>query len=68
MGGTGLGLSIVKHIVNLYNGEIKVNSVVGEGTEFIVKFRANRKCKAKCNKMNRKFNKLQKNVLTISQK
>lgn len=37
MGGTGLGLSIVKHIVNLYNGEIKVNSVVGEGTEFIVK-------------------------------
>jgi len=47
MGGTGLGLSIVKHIVNLYNGEIKVNSVVGEGTEFIVKFRANRKCKSK---------------------
>ena len=37
MGGTGLGLSIVKHIVNLYSGDIKVNSEPGEGTEFIIK-------------------------------
>ncbi|MDQ2086738.1 ATP-binding protein [Herbivorax sp. ANBcel31] len=36
LGGTGLGLSIVKHIVNLYSGNVKVNSKLGEGTEFIV--------------------------------
>lgn len=36
MGGTGLGLSIVKHIANLYNGDIKVYSTVGSGSEFIV--------------------------------
>ncbi|MDP4093885.1 MAG: ATP-binding protein, partial [Bacillota bacterium] len=36
MGGTGLGLSIVKHIVNLYNGDIKINSKPGKGTEFII--------------------------------
>jgi two-component system phosphate regulon sensor histidine kinase PhoR len=38
MGGTGLGLSIVKHIVNLYNGDIKVISTPGTGTEFIIRF------------------------------
>ncbi len=36
MGGTGLGLSIVKHIVNLYSGDIKVNSEPGKGTEFVI--------------------------------
>lgn len=36
MGGTGLGLSIVKHIVNLYNGNIKVNTEIDKGTEFII--------------------------------
>ncbi len=36
VGGTGLGLSIVKHIVELYNGRIKVRSKTLEGTEFII--------------------------------
>lgn len=37
-GGTGLGLSIVKHIVELYNGNIKVISKPNVGTEFIIRF------------------------------
>lgn len=37
-GGTGLGLSIVKHIVELYNGRIHVESKVDEGSIFEVRF------------------------------
>lgn len=40
LGGTGLGLSIVKHIVNLYSGNIKVNSQPEQGTEFIIQLPA----------------------------
>ncbi len=36
-GGTGLGLSIVKHIAKLHNGELRVKSEQGKGTEFIVR-------------------------------
>lgn len=35
-GGTGLGLSIVKHAVQYHDGEIKLKSKPGEGTEITV--------------------------------
>lgn len=37
-GGTGLGLSIVKHIAVLFGASLKVESKVGEGTEFFIIF------------------------------
>ncbi len=35
-GGTGLGMSIVKQLVEVMDGEIKVQSVAGKGTAFVV--------------------------------
>ncbi|MDD1370889.1 envelope stress sensor histidine kinase HitS, partial [Bacillus sp. MHSD17] len=35
-GGSGLGLAIVKKVLDLHQGEIKVESEEGNGTEFIV--------------------------------
>jgi len=34
LSGTGLGLSIVKHIVEIYDGEINVDSTKGSGSKF----------------------------------
>ena len=34
--GVGLGMAIVQRIIRLHGGEIKVNSEVGKGTEFVV--------------------------------
>ena len=35
--GSGIGLSLVKSLVDMHNGDIIVNSKLGEGSEFIVK-------------------------------
>ncbi|OON90668.1 MAG: hypothetical protein ATN32_03460 [Candidatus Epulonipiscium fishelsonii] len=43
-GGTGIGLSIVKHIAQLYNWEIDIDSEEGKGTIFKITFN-----RTKCN-------------------
>ncbi|KJF25640.1 hypothetical protein TZ02_17560 [Clostridium aceticum] len=34
--GSGIGLSLVKSLIDMHQGSIKVNSVLGEGSEFII--------------------------------
>ena len=40
LGGTGLGLSITKHIVESHGGTIRVESRIGVGTRFLLRFPA----------------------------
>ena len=40
LGGTGLGLSITKHIVESHGGVLRVESRIGVGTRFILRFPA----------------------------
>ncbi len=41
-GGQGLGLALTRDIIRLHNGSISLNSVVGEGSEFIIKLNKSR--------------------------
>jgi len=41
-GGTGLGLSIVKHVLNLHQARLHIESEVGQGSVFSVHFSAKR--------------------------
>lgn len=41
-GGTGLGLSIVKHVLNLHQARLEIESEVGHGSTFSVHFNAAR--------------------------
>jgi two-component system phosphate regulon sensor histidine kinase PhoR len=33
-GGTGLGMAIVKHVISRHQGELKIQSVLGQGSRF----------------------------------
>lgn len=41
-GGTGLGLSIVKHVLNLHDAELRIESALGKGSTFSCMFGAER--------------------------
>ena len=41
-GGTGLGLAITKHVMQRHGGELRIESVVGQGATFSLSFPANR--------------------------
>jgi signal transduction histidine kinase len=37
----GLGLPMIKNIIETYNGSISFSTIIGEGSEFIVRFPKN---------------------------
>jgi two-component system phosphate regulon sensor histidine kinase PhoR len=37
-GGTGLGMAIVKHVISRHQGDLKIHSVLGEGSRFSLTF------------------------------
>lgn len=41
LGGSGLGLSIVKNVIELHNGNIRVESEINQGSNFIIDFPTN---------------------------
>jgi signal transduction histidine kinase len=47
MGGNGMGLAIAQEIVNLHQGDIRIESELGKGTTFIVTLKTKVKGKAK---------------------
>lgn len=42
LGGTGLGLSICKHVLNLHQAELRIESTPGKGSRFVCRFPAAR--------------------------
>ena len=40
--GTGLGLAIVKHVVQRHGGQLRIDSVVGQGSTFRIQLPASR--------------------------
>jgi len=41
-GGTGLGLAIVKHVLNRHDGDLSIESTLGEGSQFSCNFPSSR--------------------------
>ena len=39
--GMGLGLPMIKNIIETYNGSISFSSIIGEGSEFTIRFPKN---------------------------